>query len=88
MSENENKILLIDENGEEQEFEVVATFGVEENEYAVLFPVSSEESIEDDAYILRMEHDEDGELILVNIEDTDEFDDVVAAYEAIVDEII
>ncbi len=85
MSGEENRVMLIDDNGEEQEFEVLATFEVEDNEYAVLFPISEDE---EEAYILRMEQDEDGELVLVNIEDTDEFDDVVAAYEAIADEII
>ena len=85
MSGEENRISLIDENGEEKEFEVLATFELEDNEYAVLFPIAEDE---EEAYILRMEHDEDGELVLVNIEDTDEFEDVVAAYEAIADEII
>jgi len=88
MLENDNKILLLDENGKEQEFEVVATLGVEENEYAVLFPVIQEDTSNEDACILRIEYDEDGELILVNIDDTNEFENVVAAYEAIVDEII
>ena len=35
-----------------------------------------------------MIYDENGEMMLLNIEDEDEFTDVVAAYEAIVDEII
>lgn len=85
MSDEENRISLIDDSGEEKEFEVLATFEVEDNEYAVLFPIEEDE---EEAYILRMEYDKDGELILVNIEDTDEFEDVVAAYEAIADEII
>ncbi|KNF09880.1 protein of unknown function DUF1292 [Gottschalkia purinilytica] len=84
--DNENNIIsLIDEEGVEQDFEVIATFDVEENEYAVLYPLSEED---EEAYILKVEYDENGELILTNIEDKDEFDDVVAAYEAIVDEII
>ncbi|MTI48968.1 DUF1292 domain-containing protein [Sporosalibacterium faouarense] len=80
-----NIISLIDENGVEIEFEVVATFEIEENEYAVLFPTDEEE---EEAYILRIDMDENGETILVNIEDQSEFDDVVAAYEALADEII
>lgn len=83
--DEKNLIRLIDENGEEQEFEVLATFEIDDSEYAVLFPTREDE---EEAYILRIETDEKGETILVNIEDPAEFEDVVAAYEAIADEII
>lgn len=82
---DENTILLVDEDGNEQEFEVSATFKIEDDEYAVLFSVDDEE---DEAYILKIEYTDDGELVLVNIEDKDEFDNAVAAYEAIADEIL
>ena len=85
MSQEENIIKLIDENGDEKEFEVLATFDVEEDEYAALLPLGDEE---EEVYLLKMIYDEDGELMLLNIEDEEEFTDVVAAYEAIVDEII
>lgn len=86
MNENEKNIVkLIDENGVEIEFEVVVTFEIEDDEYAVLFSTNEEE---EEAYILRIEADDDGDMILVNIEDQGEFDDVVAAYEALADEII
>jgi len=85
MTEENSRISLIDDEGKEQEFEVLATFEVEDDEYAVLMPVDTEDG---EAFILRMDYDEDGNLTLVNIEDKDEFDDVVAAYEALVDEII
>lgn len=83
--DEQSLIRLIDENGEEQEFEVLATFEIDDSEYAVLFPTKEGE---EEAYILRLESDENGETILVNIEDPSEFEDVVAAYEAIADEII
>lgn len=83
MSQEENIIRLIDENGEEKEFEVLATFDVEDNEYTALLPTDEEE-----VYLLKMEYDENGDVMLMNIEDEDEFTDVAAAYEAIVDEII
>lgn len=85
MSKEDNIITLIDDNGEEQDFELMATFEFENNEYAVLFPLSEEE---EGAYVLKIEYEEDGQLILVNIDDEEEFDNVVAAYEAIVDEIL
>lgn len=87
MVNDDNIILLIDENGKEQKFEVMATFDIEEDEYAVLFPLQNEEA-EDGAYILRIEYDENGELLLVNIEDEEELENAVAVYEAIADEIL
>ncbi|SDY46496.1 Protein of unknown function [Proteiniborus ethanoligenes] len=87
MSKDDNIISLIDENGKEQDFELMATFEVEDFEYAVLFPLSEEDE-EEGAYILRIEYEEDGQLVLINIEDEEEFENVVAAYEAIVDEIL
>lgn len=87
MANDDNIISLVDENGKEQKFEVMATFDIEENEYAVLFPLPKEEA-EEGAYILRIEYDENGELLLVNIEDEDEMENAVAVYEAIADEIL
>lgn len=87
MSNDNNIISLIDENGKEQKFEVMATFDIEENEYAVLFPLAKEEE-EDGAYILRIEYDENGDLLLVNIEDEEELENAIAVYEAIADEIL
>lgn len=85
MTDKHETIILIDEDGNEIEFEVIATFDIEDREYAVLLPVNEEE---EEAYILKIEYDEDGNMILVNIEDKAEFDDAAAVYEAIIDEII
>lgn len=88
MSKNEENIIsLIDEEGNEQKFEVMATFDIEEDEYAVLFPLTKEES-DEEAYILRIEYDENGEFVLVNIEDEEELENAISVYEAIVDEIL
>lgn len=85
MENKDNIVVLLDDNDEEQEFEVLATFEIEDKEYAVLFPLKEDE---EEAYILRIESDKDGNMILVNIEDQSEFEDVVAAYEAIADDIL
>ena len=89
MNENENEeiIVLIDEDGKEQEFELLATFEVEDIEYAALLPINGEEE-EEEVYLLKMLYEENEDMVLMNIEDQDEFSDVAAAYEAIVDEII
>ena len=47
--------------------------------YAVLLP---EENQEDGAYIFRVEVDENGEDILMDIEDDDEFERVVSVLES------
>ncbi len=39
MEERDDIITLVDEDGKEQDFEVIMTLEVEENEYAILAPV-------------------------------------------------
>ena len=58
--ENENIIVLNDENGEEVKFEFLDLVELDEEEYVVLLPVT-EEGEEDE-----------GELVILKIEDTDE----------------
>ena len=80
----DDKIVLLDENGKEEEFEVVATFGLDDFNYAVLFPINNQ----NEAYILRMEYDDNDELVLVGIEDDGELNDAILAYESILKENI
>ncbi len=88
MSEEMDSILLYDEDGNENEFEVIATLEVDEMEYAVLLP--SDEEVEpesedfDEVYILRIEQDENGDDVLVGIEDEDELNEVIKAYEELI----
>lgn len=90
MSEEMDMIVLYDEDGNETEFEVVATLEVEDNEYAILLPRDDdrdpEAEIVDEAYVLRIEQDENGEDILVGIEDEEELNMVIDAYEELVKE--
>ncbi|MDF2592728.1 MAG: hypothetical protein K0S75_2194 [Clostridia bacterium] len=90
MSDEMDIILLYDEDGNETEFEVVATLELDENEYAILLPRDDErdpdaEEVEE-AYILRIEQDDDGEDVLVGIEDEEELNAVIEAYEELVKE--
>ncbi|MZQ75603.1 MAG: DUF1292 domain-containing protein [Peptoclostridium sp.] len=78
----ENKITLLDEEGNEMEFEIIMTLDVEGVEYAILAQEGDEES----AVVLRMDYDEDGELLLVPIEDDEEYENVVSAYEVLAEE--
>jgi uncharacterized protein YrzB (UPF0473 family) len=87
--ERDGIIVLVDENGEESEFEHIDTIEMNGDEYVILLPVD-EYSEEDDGIdeldeideeegeviILKIEHGEDGEDSLVSIEDEDELDAV------------
>jgi uncharacterized protein YrzB (UPF0473 family) len=90
MSEEMDVILLYDEDGNESEFEVVATLELDENEYAILLPKDETRDPEaeevEEAYILRIEQDENGEDVLVGIEDEEELNAVIDAYEELVKE--
>lgn len=90
MSEEMESIILFDDEGNESEFEVVATLDVDENTYAILLPKdevneSMDEEVEE-AYILRIEEDENGEEVLLGIESEEELNSVISAYEELVKE--
>jgi len=78
--ERDDVVVLIDENGEEAEFEHIDTIEMNGNEYVVLVPlIEEEEEIEDEeeeVVILKVEHGEDGEDAFVSIEDDEELDAV------------
>ena len=76
----DDRITLLDELGQEQEFIILATFGLDEENYAALIPA---EDMESSIFILRMEEDQDGELLLIGIDDEEELQDAIDAYESI-----
>ena len=49
----------MDEEGNEVDFEVIATLDFKEKDYAILLPLDTEE---DSAYIFRIDKDELGEI--------------------------
>ncbi len=69
---------LTDEEGNELQFEVIASAEIEGTVYYAMIPVDDQPE-EEDVYeyvILKAEKDEDGEDVLVTIDDDDEFDSV------------
>jgi uncharacterized protein YrzB (UPF0473 family) len=69
---------LTDEDGNELQFEVIASAELHGTVYYAMIPMDDQPE-EEDVYeyvILKTEKDEDGEDILVTIDDDDEFDDV------------
>jgi uncharacterized protein YrzB (UPF0473 family) len=85
--ERDDVIILTDEEGQEYEFQLIDVIEVDELRYAVLFPLEEDESSEDEALIMRLESDvETGEDLLVDIEDDDEWEKVVAEWERLLEE--
>ena len=72
----ETRIVLTDENGNDVEFELVSTLEVDGKVYAILQPIGEEE-----AYIFNLKYDENGEMVLSEIEDDEEFEIVAEQYE-------
>lgn len=77
-------ITLIDEDETEHDFAVEGFLELNNQRYAILVPL--EDNDEDEAIILRFAKDENGDEVLVDIEDDDEWDSVAAAYDAFVAE--
>lgn len=70
-----NKIILMDENNKEVEFNLIDTFGVDEKEYAVLEPLD-----EDFLLIFEMIKDKDS-ISFKAIENDRELDEIANIYE-------
>lgn len=82
--EDEEVIVLTDEEGNEHEFTIVQVIKVDEKDYAILVPLHGEEE-EEEAVILRIDQ-ENGEDVLIEIEDEEEFERVAEAWEELLDE--
>ena len=68
---------LTDDDGVESDFELIGTVEMEGVKYYALIPYTEDEDTEVEEYIvLRGEKDENGEEILVSIDDDEEFDRV------------
>jgi uncharacterized protein YrzB (UPF0473 family) len=82
---DDRKVVLLDEQGEEHEFEVLDIIEVEGCEYAILFPLEEVEEA-DEAFILKIGTNENGEEVLYEIEDDEEWEKVACAYDKMLDE--
>ncbi|MEG6616068.1 DUF1292 domain-containing protein [Peptococcaceae bacterium 1198_IL3148] len=81
MPEHDEVVTLIDEEGKEHDFTVVDIIEVEGSEYAILLPAEEDA---DEAVILKFDKDEDGNEILVDIEEDEEWEKVADAWEELV----
>ena len=88
LEEEGEKILLTDENGVESEFELIGSAELNGNQYFACVPSDSKDSEYLEYVILKLIIDEDGEEMLVTIDDDDEFEDVADYFDdALADEI-
>ncbi len=74
-----NYIVLTDDEGNEQEFEFFDALDYEGEEYVALIPVieDSEEFLEDDGkFVVLKSMEDDGEEILVTIDDDEEYEKI------------
>ncbi len=79
--EEDEVIVLTDDEGKEHEFNLVDTITVNDKEYAILQPVE-----EDEAIILRFGIDEEGNEVLFDIEDDEEWEKVADAWQEMAEE--
>lgn len=95
-SVNRNDVVtLTDEEGQEHDFAVIDAFVVDEKRYAILLPAYDdgeeeeiEVDVEEDAYIFRIEIDEDsGEETLTEVDDEKEWERVATAWEDRLDDL-
>lgn len=75
--ERDDLVVLVDENGDEVEFEHIDTIEMNGNEYVVLIPFSADEEQDaDEVVILKIEHGDEGEDSFVSVEDEEELNEV------------
>lgn len=79
----ENIIELINEDGKLERLVVEATFHIDDTLYAVLHEINSDEGM-----IYYVEEAEDGNGILIKVEDEEELKEVMEIYEGIADDLI
>ncbi len=81
MTESDKAVTLMDEEGVEHDFTVIDIIEVEGKEYAILLPVDEES---DEAIILKFDLDEEGNELLVDIEDDEEWEKVADYWEEMI----
>ena len=74
--ELDDVLILVDEEDQEHPFQMIDMVEVDGSQYAVLVPLE-EGSDEDEAIILKIVLDENGEDVLYDIEDDEEWEKVV-----------
>ena len=72
---------LTDEEGNDNDFELIGTVEVEGVTYYALVPYTEDDTEVDEYIVLRGEKDEKGEDVLVSIDDDEEFDKIADIFD-------
>ncbi|MBO8159810.1 DUF1292 domain-containing protein [Thermosyntropha sp.] len=79
-------LVLVDEEGVEHEFELLAELEIDDETYRVLIPLFGEEDSEEvEVVILKVVYDEEGNEFLSDIEDDEEWEKVADAWQELVE---
>jgi len=75
---DDNIVVLVDENGENVEFEHLDTIEMNGNEYVILLPLEegNDDGENDEVIILKIERTDEGEDTFITIEDEAELNEV------------
>ena len=65
-------IILMDDDGNEYRYSLERLLEVEDRKYVILVPEIQESEDEEEAHVFRLDTDEDGEEILVDVEEAEE----------------
>jgi uncharacterized protein YrzB (UPF0473 family) len=86
MTHEDEVLTLTDEDGKEHNFSVIDIIEMDDSEYAILLPLEGEGAEGEEAVILKIDSDEDGNEILVDIEDDEEWEKVADTWASMVEE--
>lgn len=84
----EEKIVLVDDEGNEWECEVIDVFEYNGGKFVALTPIDEddEESDEIQVEFMRLKEEEDGDFTIEEIEDDEEFEAVAAYFDTLLEE--
>ncbi len=68
--EQDEWLVLVDEDGQEYRYSLERVVEMENKKYVVMVP-EIQEGEEEEAHVFRLENDEDGEEVLVDVEDAE-----------------
>jgi len=83
--EFEETVTLTLDDGEEVECAVIAIYPVQEQDYIALLPMEGEAADSGEVYLYRYEEDKEGNPILSNIEEDEEYEMAADAFDELLD---
>ena len=86
MTHEDEVLTLTDEEGIEHKFSVIDIIEMDGSEYAILLPLEEGEGDEEEAIILKIDKDDDGNEVLLDIDDDEEWEKVADTWTSMVEE--